>query len=198
MKKAGPELIEAMKQGAVSRPQAEEIAKLPKEEQPAALQAPRAARAHGKPMRGKTADALREDLKAAQEAGQSMLCSYARLLLGAIHNTENITQEERDLLGEVRASIPDSDAADPRDALIEELRDRVAFLTEEVEAAQEEVDSLAKVAEGNAPMEAALAEAKKYRGLAGGLERRIQSMLTEIAELKGSVKHWKTRAGVAA
>lgn len=58
-----------------------------------------------KPMKGKRAEAMREELKAASQRGTSMLCSYARLLLGAIRAAESFTAEERDLLDEVASAI---------------------------------------------------------------------------------------------
>lgn len=60
---------------------------------------------HGKPKTGHKADAIRQELKAAQERGTSMLCSYARLLLDAIRATESFTEEENDLLTQISAAI---------------------------------------------------------------------------------------------
>jgi hypothetical protein len=59
----------------------------------------------GKPKQGAKAEAIREELKAAKERGVSMLCSYARLLLGAISASEGFTEEERELLTQVQAAI---------------------------------------------------------------------------------------------
>ena len=59
---------------------------------------------HGKPKTGPKADAIREELKAAKERGTSMLCSYARLLLSAILASEGLTEEERDLLGQITSA----------------------------------------------------------------------------------------------
>lgn len=59
----------------------------------------------GKPKKGPKADAIREELKAAQARGTSMLCSYARLLLGAIQVSESFTEEERDLLDQIESAI---------------------------------------------------------------------------------------------
>ena len=59
----------------------------------------------GKPKTGPKADATRQKLKAAQERGASMLCSYARLLLAAVLASEGITEEERDLLSQVTSAI---------------------------------------------------------------------------------------------
>lgn len=59
----------------------------------------------GKPKTGAKADAIREELKAANERGVSMLCSYARLLLGAIRAADGFTEEERELLAELEGAI---------------------------------------------------------------------------------------------
>lgn len=59
----------------------------------------------GKPKTGPKAEAMREEIKAAQERGASMLCSYARLLIGAIQASEGLTEEERDLLDAVTSAI---------------------------------------------------------------------------------------------
>lgn len=57
---------------------------------------------HGKPKKGPKADAIRQELKAASERGTSMLCSYARLLLGVIRASEGLTEEERELLEQIQ------------------------------------------------------------------------------------------------
>jgi len=58
----------------------------------------------GQPKKGPKADAMRQELKAAQERGASMLCSYARLLLSAILASEGLTEEERDLLNQITSA----------------------------------------------------------------------------------------------
>ena len=69
------------------------------------LREAKSARPHGKPKTGAKADAIRQELKAAQARGTSMLCSYARLLLDAISASEGFTVEERDLLTQIEAAI---------------------------------------------------------------------------------------------
>lgn len=59
-------------------------------------------RPHGKPKTGPKADAIRKELKAADERGASMLCSYARLLLNAILAAEGLTEGERELLEQIQ------------------------------------------------------------------------------------------------
>jgi hypothetical protein len=48
---------------------------------------------------------MREELKAAQSRGASMLCSYARLTLQAIKLQDCFTQQERELLQELLGAI---------------------------------------------------------------------------------------------
>ncbi|UBB15451.1 ParB/RepB/Spo0J family partition protein [Comamonas odontotermitis] len=108
---AVPELVQAMDSGKASISAAALVAELPEPEQRAAVEAGRvkevakAARHVGKPKTGPKADAIREELKAAQERGVSMLCTYARLLIGAINAADSFTQEERELLAEVEGAI---------------------------------------------------------------------------------------------
>lgn len=59
----------------------------------------------GKPKTGPKADAIRQEIKAANDRGVSMLCSYARLLLGAIRASEGFTEEEDDLLNQIASAI---------------------------------------------------------------------------------------------
>lgn len=63
------------------------------------------AKPQGKPKTGPKADAFREQLQAAKERGVSMVCSYARLLLGAVQASDGFTAEECHLLGELAAAL---------------------------------------------------------------------------------------------
>jgi len=63
---------------------------------------------HGKPKKGKKADAMRKELKAAMDRSKSMLCECARLLIGAIQASEGLTEDERDLLDQVANAITNS------------------------------------------------------------------------------------------
>lgn len=105
------ELVHAVERGDVAVSAAAKVAALPKEEQREVVQQGRvkevakAARQVGKPKTGPKADAIREELKAAQQRGVSMLCTYARLLLSAIQASESFTEEERELLSEIEDAI---------------------------------------------------------------------------------------------
>lgn len=59
----------------------------------------------GKPMKGKKAEALREELKQAQQRGVSMVSMYARLTLNAIKAQDEFTEQERELLTELAGAI---------------------------------------------------------------------------------------------
>lgn len=105
-----PELIEAMDDGRASVSAAAVVASLPKEEQAAVVAAgPKAIRAaakkKGKPKTGQKADAIREEIKAVQERGESMLCVYARQLLKVIRASETFSEQECQLLEEVAGAI---------------------------------------------------------------------------------------------
>lgn len=106
-----PELVEAMDAGSVSVSAAASITSLPKEEQSELIQAgPKSVRAaaakqRAKPKRGAKADAIREEIKAVKEHGDSMLCAYARQLLNVIRASDEVSEEERQLLEEVAGEI---------------------------------------------------------------------------------------------
>lgn len=57
------------------------------------------------PKKGPKADAMRQELKEAQQRGVSMLNTYARLTLNAVRATEVLSQQERELLQELVGAI---------------------------------------------------------------------------------------------
>jgi len=59
----------------------------------------------GRPKKGKKAEQQRQELREAQERGVSMLCSYARLTIKAIEALEHFTEEERQVLDDLRTAI---------------------------------------------------------------------------------------------
>jgi hypothetical protein len=59
----------------------------------------------GKPMRGKKAESLRAELKAATARGTSILCTYARLTVEALNATESLTEEERQVVNDLRTAV---------------------------------------------------------------------------------------------
>ena len=106
-----PELVAAMNAGAASVSAAAAVAALPPEEQREVLQqgrfkeVARAARHVGRPKKGAKADSIREELKAVQARGDSMLCVNARQLLRCIRDAEGFSGQERELLIEVASAI---------------------------------------------------------------------------------------------
>lgn len=57
------------------------------------------------PKKGPKAEAIRAELKEAQQRGVSMLATYARLTLSAVKAQEEFSQEERELLAELVDAI---------------------------------------------------------------------------------------------
>ena len=106
-----PELVASMNAGAASVSAAAAVAALPPEEQREVLQqgrfkeVARAARHVGRPKKGAKADSIREELKAVQARGDSMLCVNARQLLRCIRDAEGFSGQERELLIEVASAI---------------------------------------------------------------------------------------------
>ena len=112
---APAEVIEAVKAGNISLNMAAQVAELPEEEQEevahsdnikdAAMKAVKKHRHQSKPKTGEKAESLREEIKAAQAKGYSMLASHCRLLLSTLSEQSEFSQEERDLLDQVVSAI---------------------------------------------------------------------------------------------
>ena len=106
-----PELVASMDAGTASVSASAAVAALPPEEQREVLQqgrvkeVARAARHVGRPKKGAKADSIREELKAVQARGDSMLCVNARQLLRCIRDAEGFSGQERELLEEVACAI---------------------------------------------------------------------------------------------
>ena len=104
----------------------------------------------------------------------------------------------------IRAELKAADyktRADAAEGRITELEEMVVELGQQLEdalrqsaAMQVDNESVAKILSAGDQLAAAIAEAKKYRDLAQGLQERINSMTTQIAELKRSVASWKKKA----
>lgn len=58
-----------------------------------------------KPKVTAKANAMREELRQAKERHVSMLCTYGRLTLSAIQAQDEFTEEERELLSQIRSAI---------------------------------------------------------------------------------------------
>lgn len=59
----------------------------------------------GKRKTDRVANAMREELRSANQRGVSMLCSYGRLFMQALRDAETLTKEERELLVEIAGAI---------------------------------------------------------------------------------------------
>ena len=82
--------------------------------------------------------------------------------------------------------------------MVVELGQQLTDALKQTAAVQAENESVAKILDAGDQLAAAVAEAKKYRDLAQGLQERINSMATQIAELKRSVASWKKKAEAVA
>lgn len=149
---AAPEVVQAVERGDVGLPKAAAIAKLPKEQQAAALVVPLA------PVPAAAPAAPKKQAK-----------------------------------DEPRPSVQDQSALQ-----IHALEEEIAALREQLAEAREEIAALSKLMDAAEPVTAAVAEAKKYRDLARGLQTRIDGLMTQVASLTGDVKHWKRKAEVPA
>ncbi len=118
VKRTAPvEVVEAVKNGNISLNMAAQVAEMSDEEHEEFADVPserikeivkgiivrKSKRA--KPKTGAKADALREEIKAAEANGYSMLASHCRLLLSTISEQSEFSQEERDLLDQVVIAI---------------------------------------------------------------------------------------------
>jgi len=150
-----PDVQQAVKAGSVSVEKAAGIARLPKDEQAAALAAPKSAKFQGKPKKVPATKWIAAEIKAAESKKE----------------------------------------AEGADARVESLQQEVLALRETLAVAQDDIASMARVLDAGDQFVAAIAEAKSARDLARGLQQRINSMMTEIADLKRSVKYWEKKAG---
>lgn len=57
------------------------------------------------PPTSKAAEKRRQELKEAEARGVSLVCSYARLVIGAISDRDEFTEEERQVLEDLRTAI---------------------------------------------------------------------------------------------
>lgn len=63
------------------------------------------AKPQAKPKTGPKAEAMRQELKAAQERGVSMLETYLRLTIKAVREQDSFTDQERALIGELMEAL---------------------------------------------------------------------------------------------
>lgn len=81
---------------------------------------------------------------------------------------------------------------------IERLELQVIELTAQLSEARADMASMSTILDAGDQLAAALHEAKEARDLARGLQERINSMMTQIAELKREAARWKKKAEAVA
>lgn len=74
------------------------------------------------------------------------------------------------------------------------LQDEIVNLRDALAAMKEENESLVQIVESGDQLAAALQEARKSRDLARGLQIRINSLMTELAEAKRDAIYWRRKA----
>lgn len=75
------------------------------------------------------------------------------------------------------------------------LQEEVSALREQLQEAHVDNASIAQILDASDQLAAAIEEAKRERDLARGLQSRINSLMTQVADLKRKVAHWKKKAG---
>lgn len=85
---------------------------------------------------------------------------------------------------------PAAPAVEQADSLQQELE----ALREQLDATNAQLATLDKVLDADDQLAAAVADAKAQRVLAQALQGRLDSMMTEIADLKREVKRWQRKA----
>lgn len=76
------------------------------------------------------------------------------------------------------------------------LVEETAALREQLRDTQQDLDHYVRIVEQSDPLKEAVKVATEQRTLAQGLQARINSLMTEVAELKRQVSSWKRKAGV--
>jgi len=162
---AVPEVKEAVKAGEMGLAKASAIAKLPPEQQAEAIQ---------KPMRKIASAAARPPAPEAHGTALDML------------DRRGIDQA---------ATPPAGVEQNAQQAQLSALQEEIAALREQLQEAQADNASIAQILDANDQLSAAMEEAKRERDLARGLQSRINSLMTQVADLKRQVAHWKKKAG---
>lgn len=163
--KAAPEVVEAVKRGEIGLPKAAAIAKLPKEEQAAAIRQPSPKRAAPPASGIKTSDA-----------------------------PSDVT-DGRSIEPDAETHAHAEELQQAQQAQFSALREEVDALREQLREVQADNASIAQILDANDQLSAAMDEAKRERDLARGLQARVNSLMTQVADLKRQVAHWKKKAG---
>lgn len=174
---AVPEVVEAVKAGDIGLVKASAIAKLPLEQQVEAIRKP-----------------MREIAPAA-----------AQRLASDTHDTALDMADSRGIdpapAQRPKRAAPNpahagaDDAGQAQAAQVLALQEEVLALREQLQEARADNASIAQVLDASDQLAAAMEEAKRERDLARGLQSRINSLMTQVADLKRQVAHWKKKAG---
>lgn len=171
--KGAPEVVEAVRNGAVSLDRAADVAiNVPKRDQPIALIDPES-----------SAAATTERAKN-NPAGLAGLADDSATLLNRIKELEAKSESQSDEVSRLLESL--SEAA--------EKTSEAAELLEELRAELESVNRVIEADEGADRIKAALAEAARFRTLYRSQEERLNSLMAEKGEAVKSAKYWQRQA----
>ena len=167
--KAAPEVVEAVKRGEIGLPKAAAIAKLSPEEQ---------AKAIHKPMR---------EIVSVPEKGPNTAAGTA------------LDMDDSRGIDPAPAPVPRRPAAENKTVVDQQhvagLEEEAAALREQLHDTRQDLDLYIRIVEQSDPLQEAVKVATEQRTLAQGLQARIDSLMTQVAELKRQVAHWKKKAG---
>jgi hypothetical protein len=175
---AVPEVVEAVKAGDIGLVKASAIAKLPPEQQVEAINKPMREIA---PVSQPAPDAPGTSLDMDDSRGIDPVSppAPAPRAPSSAHRPPAIKEEPAEDQQRVAGLVEETAA------LREQLRDT-----------QQDLDHYIRIVEQSDPLKEAVKVATEQRTLAQGLQARINSLMTEVAELKRQVSSWKRKAGV--
>lgn len=166
---AAPEVKEAVKAGDMGLAKASAIAKLPQEQQADAIH---------KPMR---------EIVSAPEKGANPAAGTA------------LDMDDSRGIDPAPAPVPRRPAAEDKTVVDQQhvagLEEEAAALREQLHDTRQDLNLYIRIVEQSDPLQEAVKVATEQRTLAQGLQARIDSLMTQVAELKRQVVHWKKKAG---
>lgn len=166
---AAPEVKEAVKAGDMGLAKASAIAKLPPEQQADAIH---------KPMR---------EIVSVPEKGANTAAGTA------------LDMDDSRGIDPAPAPAPNRPAAENKTVVDQQhvagLEEEAAALREQLHDTRQDLDLYIRIVEQSDPLQEAVKVATEQRTLAQGLQARIDSLMTQVAELKRQVAHWKKKAG---
>lgn len=174
---AAPEVKEAVKAGDMGLAKASAIAKLPLEQQAKAIHKP-----------------MREIAPAAAQPPASDAHGTALDMADGRGIDPAPAQRPKRAAPSTVPAVAD-DAGQAQQAQVLALQEEVSALREQLQEAQADNASIAQILDANDQLTMAMEEAKRERDLARGLQSRINSLMTQVADLKRQVAHWKKKAG---